>query len=121
MLPCHVWSITSERKVFSSGYGKILIANMVRNMLYMIIENFKKGNPVPIYRRFRDQGRLAPDGLKYVSSWVTSDMTKCFQLMECEDRGLLERWIARWSDIVDFEVVSVITSAQASERIAPQL
>jgi len=90
-------------------------------MLYMIIESFKNGDPVPVYRRFRDQGRLAPEALKYVSSWVTSDMTKCYQLMECEDRHLLEQWIARWSDLVDFEVVPVITSAQAVERIAPRL
>ena len=90
-------------------------------MLYMIIESFKNGDPVPVYRRFRDQGRLAPEALKYVSSWVTSDMTKCYQLMECEDRHLLEQWIARWSDLVDFEVIPVITSAQAVERIAPRL
>ena len=54
-------------------------------MLYMVIESFKNGDPVPVYRRFRDQGRLAPEALKYVSSWVTSDMTKCYQLMEGED------------------------------------
>lgn len=90
-------------------------------MLYMIIENFKNGDPVPVYRRFRDQGRLAPEALKYVSSWVTSDMTKCYQLMECEDRDLLEQWITRWNDLVDFEVRPVIPSAQAAERIAPRL
>jgi hypothetical protein len=83
-------------------------------MLYMIIESFNNGDPVPVYRRFRDRGRLAPDGLKYVSSWVTSDM-------ECENRDLLEQWIARWNDLVDFEVVSVITSAQAVERLASRL
>ena len=90
-------------------------------MLYMIIERFKNRDPVPVYRRFRDQGRLAPEAVHYVSSWVTQDMTRCYQLMECEDRLLLEQWIARWSDIVDFEVVPVITSAQAVERIAPRL
>jgi len=90
-------------------------------MLYMVIETFKNGDAVPVYRRFRDQGRLAPETLEYVTSWVTSDMTRCYQLMECEDRRLLERWIARWNDLVDFEVVSVISSAQAIERIAPRL
>ena len=90
-------------------------------MLYMIIESFKEDDPVPVYRRFRDAGRLAPEALKYISSWVTSDMTKCYQLMECDDRHLLEQWIARWSDLVDFEVVPVITSAEAAERIAPRL
>ena len=90
-------------------------------MLYMIVESFKQGDPVPVYRRFRDAGRLAPEALKYVSSWVTSDMTKCYQLMECDDRHLLGQWIARWSDLADFEVVPVITSAEATERIAPRL
>ena len=90
-------------------------------MLYMIIERFKNRDPVPVYRRFRDQGRLAPDTVKYVSSWVTLDMTTCYQLMECDDRQLLEQWIARWSDLVDFEVTPVVTSAQAVERIAPRL
>lgn len=90
-------------------------------MFYMIIESFKNGNPAPVYRRFRDRGRLAPDGLKYVSSWVTSDMAKCYQLMECENRDLLEQWIASWNDLVDFEIVPVITSAQAVERLASRL
>jgi Domain of unknown function (DUF3303) len=90
-------------------------------MLYMLIERFKNGDPVPVYRRFRDHGRRLPEGLKYVASWVTADMTMCYQLMECEDRAVLEEWIARGSDLVDFEVVPVITSAEAVERIAPRL
>jgi hypothetical protein len=90
-------------------------------MLYMIIERFKQGDPEPVYRRFRDQGRLAPPGLSYISSCVTSDMTTCYQVMECDDRAILEQWMARWSDLVDFEVIPVITSAQALERIAPRL
>jgi hypothetical protein len=90
-------------------------------MLYMIIERFKNGDPVPVYRRFRDQGRRLPEGLLYVQSWVTVDMAMCYQLMECADRELLERWVAQGSDLVDFEVVPVITSAEAVERIAPRL
>jgi uncharacterized protein DUF3303 len=90
-------------------------------MLYMIVESFKNRDAVPVYRRFRDQGRLAPEGVKYVSSWVTLDMARCYQLMECEDRHRLDQWIAHWSDLVDFEVLPVITSAQAVERIAPKL
>jgi hypothetical protein len=90
-------------------------------MLYMIIESFKNGDPVPVYRRFRDRGRLAPDNVTYVSSWVTSDMTRCYQLMECEDRRLLDEWMARWSDLADFEVIPVMTSAEAVERIATRL
>jgi len=90
-------------------------------MLYMIIESFRNRDAVPVYRRFRQQGRHAPEGLKYVSSWVTDDLAKCYQVMECDDRGQLERWMARWSDLVEFEVVPVVTSSQAAERIALQL
>ena len=90
-------------------------------MLYMIIESFRNRDPVPVYRRFRDKGRQAPEGLAYISSWVTTDMSRCYQLMECKDRRLLDEWITRWSDVADLEVIPVITSAQAVERIAPRL
>ena len=90
-------------------------------MLYMIVEHFRGGDPVPVYRRFRDRGRLAPEGLRYVASWVTQDLQRCYQVMECEDPGLLEEWMATWSDIVHFEVTPVITSAEASATVAPRL
>jgi hypothetical protein len=90
-------------------------------MLFMIIENFCNGDPLPVYRRFRDKGRMAPDGLRYVSSWVTTDMRRCYQVMECEDAALLEAWMSNWRDVTDFEVIPVITSAQAGEAVAPQL
>jgi hypothetical protein len=89
-------------------------------MLYMVVESFK-GDPVPIYRRFRDRGRLAPEGLRYVTSWVTADLQRCYQVMECEDPGLLQQWIDGWKDIVDFEVTPVVTSAEAAAAIAPRL
>jgi hypothetical protein len=89
--------------------------------LYMIIEQFKNGDAVPVYRRFRDQGRLAPEGLSYVSSWVDTKLERCFQLMETDDPALLDEWLSRWSDIVDFEVHRVITSAEAVEKIKPRL
>lgn len=87
----------------------------------MIIEKFRDGNPVPVYRRFRDKGRLAPAGLTYVSSWVTDDLKRCYQVMECENRTLIDEWVAAWSDIVDFEVITVITSAEAAATVAPRL
>ena len=87
-------------------------------MLYMIVERFRNGDPTPVYRRFREQGRLAPDGLKYVSSWVTTDLATCFQVMECDDRKLIDAWIARWSDLTEFEVIPVVTSAEAAARVA---
>ena len=90
-------------------------------MLYMIVERFRDGNALPAYRRFRDQGRLAPEGLHYVASWVTDDFTRCFQVMECEDPQLLARWMARWEDIVEFEVAPVMTSAEAASAMAPRL
>jgi hypothetical protein len=74
-----------------------------------------------VYRRFRDKGRMAPEGLTYVSSWVTEDMDRCYQVMECDDRRLLEQWMTRWNDVTDFEVIPVVTSAQAVERITPRL
>ena len=87
----------------------------------MLIERFKNGDAAPVYRRFREKGRLAPQGLRYVSSWVDQQMRICFQLMETEDRALLDQWIERWSDLTDFEVFPVITSPEAVERITPRL
>ena len=89
-------------------------------MLFMIIENFR-GDPVAVYRRFRDQGRLAPDGLRYVNSWVTRDLTRCYQVMECDDPQLLQQWVSRWSDVADFEVIPVVTSSEAATEMAPRL
>lgn len=90
-------------------------------MLFLIVEHFRDGDPVPIYRRFRDEGRLAPEGLAYVASWVTTDLKRCYQVMECEDRALLDAWMARWSDLVRFEVVPVVTSNEAAAAVAPRL
>ena len=90
-------------------------------MLYMVLETFRDADARPVYRRFRDRGRLAPDGLRYVASWVTDDMHRCFQVMECDDRALLEAWMEQWRDIVDFEVIPVMTSAAALEAITPAL
>ena len=90
-------------------------------MLYMIVEDFRGGDPVPVYRRFRERGRMAPEGLAYVGSWVTDDLRRCYQVMECDDERLLREWIANWDDIVDFEVIPVISSAQAAAAVAPRL
>ena len=90
-------------------------------MLYMIIESFKNRDAVPVYRRFQDQGRLAPDGLTYVSSWVTLDFARCYQIMECEDPKLLNLWVAQWGDLADFEILPVMTSQEAVVQIAPRL
>ena len=85
-------------------------------MLYMIIETFRNGDAKPVYERFARHGRLAPGGLEYINSWITDDVTMCYQVMRCDDRALLDEWISKWSDLVDFEVIPVITSAEAKER-----
>ncbi len=87
----------------------------------MIVERFRQGDAVPVYRRFRDRGRLAPAGLRYIDSWVTTDLRCCFQIMECEDREVLAQWLSRWEDLVEFEVHPVMTSAAAAAEMAPRL
>ena len=89
-------------------------------MLYMIVEDFED-RAVPVYRRLRDRGRVLPEGLRYVSSWVTSDFRRCYQLMETDDRELLDAWAREWADLVQFDIVPVMTSAEAQAAIAPQL
>ena len=82
-------------------------------MLYMIIERFKEGAVPDIYRRFREKGRMVPDGLEYISSWIDLDFKICYQLMHTEDFALFDQWIANWNDLMDFEIVPVRTSAEA--------
>jgi uncharacterized protein DUF3303 len=86
----------------------------------MVIERFRNGDPAPVYKRFRERGRMAPEGLRYVASWVTEDLTTCYQVMETAERALLEEWLAKWRDLVDFEVLPVIESAEAAARAATQ-
>jgi hypothetical protein len=78
--------------------------------LFMVIEKFKNNDAIPVYRRFKERGRLAPEGLNYISSWVDHNLTRCYQVMETLDRGLLDQWIANWNDLIDFEVHRVITN-----------
>jgi hypothetical protein len=82
-------------------------------MLYMVIERFKEGAVPEIYRRFRKSGRMMPEGLEYISSWIDLDFKICWQLMETENFTLFDRWIDNWRDLMDFEIVPVRTSAEA--------
>ncbi len=91
------------------------------NSLHMVVEHFKNKDAVAVYRRFRDHGRMAPEGLMYLSSWVDDKFERCYQLMATEDASLLDEWMANWSDLVNFEVHAVVTSQQAAESIAPRL
>src|SRR5260370_35554143 len=90
-------------------------------MTYMVIEHFSGGDALAVYRRFRDHGRLAPEGLTYVASWVTDDFRRCFQIMECGDRQLLLEWTARGEDLVALEIIPVVTSGEAVAAIAPRV
>src|SRR5262245_18348831 len=107
------WSIAGKARIDTAGRR--------HPMLYMVIENFRDGNPVPVYQRIRVRGRMMPAGVEYRGRWVTEDFSRCFQIMECQDRRLLDQWMANWKDVTDFEVIPVITSAEASAAMAPRL
>ena len=85
-------------------------------MLYMVIETFKEGCASKIYQRFDEHGRMTPEGLTYVNSWVDAEVTRCYQLMECEDASILKEWTAKWSDLVDFEIVPLVSSEEAKTK-----
>ncbi|WP_414581921.1 DUF3303 domain-containing protein [Scytonema sp. PCC 10023] len=87
----------------------------------MVIEHFKNRDAVPIYRRFREQGRMMPEGLNYVGSWVEANFDRCFQLMECDDLRLLQQWVLQWQDLGEFEIVPVVPSKETMETITPLL
>ena len=88
-------------------------------MLFMVIERFKNRDAGPVYQRFREQGRMLPEGLTYVDSWTDTSFERCFQLMECDDTGLFPEWISQWQDLVEFEIVPVRSSREAVEAITP--
>lgn len=90
-------------------------------MLFMVIERFKNHDAVAVYRRYREQGRMMPEGLRYLESWVEPNFERCFQLMECDDPSLFPQWVVRWQDLVEFEIVPVVTSKEATEAITPRL
>lgn len=89
--------------------------------LYMVVEHFKNKDAVPVYRRFRDSGRMAPEGLVYLASWVDDKRERCYQVMETHDPALLDEWMTNWRDLIDFEVHPVVTSQEAADKIAPLL
>lgn len=94
-----------------TGYNKA--------MLYMVIEEYRLG-PEPVYERAASQGRMLPEGLRYVDSWVIDDgrLDRCLQLMETENPELLDAWRARWADLIEFDVIPVVTSGEAARRVA---
>jgi len=90
-------------------------------MLFMVIETFRDQNARAVYRRFRDKGRQMPEGLKFVSSWVAADLSRCFQLMEADDVALFQRWAAEWSDLIGFEIVPVVPGSETAAALSKQL
>jgi hypothetical protein len=94
---------------------------MADTRVYMVVERFKNKDAIAVYRRFRDLGRMQPEGLTYVSSWIDDQQWICYQLMETDDPRTLEQWMAHWRDLMDFEIHPVVSSRQAFERISPSL
>ena len=90
-------------------------------MLFMVIERFRDRDAKAVYRRFRDSGRMMPDGLTYVGSWIEANFDRCFQLMECDDARLLQEWPLNWSDLMECEVVPVVPSDQTRAIVQPHL
>ena len=90
-------------------------------MLFMVIERFRNRDAAAVYRRLRESGRMMPEGLEYVGSWVETDYDRCFQLMRCDDPRLFDQWTSRWQDLMEFEVVPVVESKEAREAFAQEL
>jgi len=86
-------------------------------MLFMVVEKFKNRNAPAVYRRARERGRMLPNGLTYIDSWVETNFDRCFQLMECDDPALFQQWALQWRDLVDFEFVPVMSSREAAKTI----
>jgi hypothetical protein len=90
-------------------------------MLFMVIERFRDRDAKAVYRRFRDQGRMMPEGLSYVGSWIEANFDRCFQLMECDDARLLQEWLLNWNDLMECEIVPVVPSDRTRELVQPHL
>lgn len=86
-------------------------------MLYMIIEKFHPGKVKALYKRFDEKGRMLPDGVRYINSWIDEQVSICYQVMESNTKEGIHQWINHWNDLADFEVIPVITSAQAKEKV----
>ena len=87
--------------------------------LYMVVERFK--DAAAVYERLWERGRLTPKGLEYVSCWVDENVERSYRLMQCNGRQPLDDWMANWSDLIDFEVLRVITPEEAGEKVAARI
>ena len=89
-------------------------------MFYMVIEQFQQDAAAAIYHRFREKGRMMPEGLEYVSSWISHDLRTCWQVMETNDRALFDQWTANWDDLMEFEIIPVRTSTEMRAVMAAE-
>lgn len=87
-------------------------------MLFMVIEHFRDQDGKAVYRRFRDKGRMTPEGLHFVESWVAADLSRCFQIMACDDVAIIQKWAAEWSDLVEFEIVPVALGKETAAALS---
>ena len=87
-------------------------------MLFMVIETFRNQDAKAVYRRFKEKGRMTPEGVGFVESWVSADLDRCFQIMECNDVSLLQKWAANWSDLVEFEIIPVTQGKNTAAALA---
>ena len=90
-------------------------------MLFMVIERFRDGKAQEIYQRYQEKGRMMPEGLRYVDSWVEANFNRCFQLMDCDDLRLFQQWILQWQDLVEFEIIPVVSSSETTAATQPML
>lgn len=88
-----------------------------RKMLFMVIEHYKDGNAEEVYRRLQEEGRTTPDGLTYIDGWAEANFARCFQVVECDDARMIQRWIAEWDDLMEFEVVPIVSSEEPTRII----
>ena len=86
-------------------------------MLFMVVEDFKQGKTKNIYRRLQERGRMMPEGLTYVDSWISASLDRCWQLMECDDPNLFQEWILQWQDLAEFEIIPVVPSNKTKQVV----
>ena len=86
-------------------------------MLFMVVEHFKQGQIKEIYCRLQERGRMMPEGLQYLDSWISANCDRCFQLMECDDPRLFQEWILQWEDLAEFEIIPVVSSKNTQEIV----
>jgi hypothetical protein len=87
-------------------------------MLFMVLEKFRNQGADAVYRRLREKGRMLPEGVTFINSWVTAELSLCFQVMECDDVAMLQQWAVQWSDLIEFEMVPIVESKETAEALA---